>query len=167
MFLDNLWKDSYTLKLIKHMIEEERCRLLEITGEKIRQAEAAFSNSATAVRQVGEASNTLEDPLPVWDAQGQVGQRSAELGRWRSFQRDLREARVMDRVGLGARVRISIDGQPEETLLVMRTRVVLPDILVITPETPVARAINGQSIPFSTTFEAPKGPSRVEILEIH
>lgn len=148
------------------MRPEDKERWLEFVGEEIGKAEAAVFTSKKEVGQATETSNTREDPTFVWDAQGRVNRANGQLSGLRAFQTELQQAGVTDKVGSGAQLRILVDGS-EEQLLVMKTRIDLPAIRVITLDTPLVKAIHGQKCGFRGLFEVPQGVRQVEILEIH
>lgn len=148
------------------MKPEDKSRWLGIMEEKIKQAEAAFSSSTDGVRQAAQTSNTREDPTFVWDAQRRVSRVNGQLSSLRVFQTELQQAGVTDKVRLGSQLKVLVDGSVEQ-LLVMNTRVDLPDTTVVTPDTPLIKAIYSQQCGFRGTVQVPAGSKQVEILEIH
>lgn len=148
------------------MKPEDRERWLEYVGKEIGKVEAVVSTSAEEIKQARESSDIRENPAPVWAAQDQVDKRNGGLKSLKDFQEELQKVGPTDIVEPGAQVKVYLDGVEEE-LLVMRTKVKLPDTQVITLDTPLVDAIKGQQIAFSTTYEVGEIEHTVQILEIH
>ncbi|OGE44338.1 hypothetical protein A3B45_03600 [Candidatus Daviesbacteria bacterium RIFCSPLOWO2_01_FULL_39_12] len=148
------------------MKPEDKERWMAHVAAQIQQTKAAVSNSAGLVRAAVDSSYPREDPASVWDAQGVATRTNGKLSNLRVFLEELKQTGPMDTVGMGAQLRVSLDGIGEMKLLVMGTKVELLDRQVCTPNSPMLLAIWGESVGFNTTYEAPKGPQQVEILEI-
>jgi transcription elongation GreA/GreB family factor len=77
------------------------------------------------------------------------------------------DARAGDRVEVGSQVVLEFSDGNRETLLVGDVALDTGQSTVLTPDSPLGRAILGHRAGDTVTYPAPSGPTRATVIEIH
>lgn len=120
------------------------------------------------IQQLEEARNTAEGKMQSrYDTQKETLNTQVNigldiLGRLETAKQEIAAGVMCDKVEPGACVEALIDGEPEQ-LLCLRTKVDLPDVTVVSPQSPIGQAIMGKTPGNKTVYSVGQREFEIEI----
>lgn len=152
---------------VHHLSPAARERLADEAHELNRRR-------AELVAQQGlETGGDLVDQASVAAQQIEIESIDRRLARIRELLASADEAEAMgvapadaDTVGIGSTVTLKFEDGSTETYHVGLIEEQNDDVVALTPSSPLGRAILGQRVGASVTYEAPAGKLTVEIVEV-
>lgn len=133
------------------MHPEQKKPWIDYITKKIADQEAALRQKESDYIKTESAMTSRHDHLRE-DLAGEINTQQRLLTRQRALLSEIENADLRYRVESGAYVDLMVNGQPQQ-LLFMNTPGELPDIDVITPQSPIGRSINGKIAGDKGSFE--------------